>query len=173
MSKTTTTANVINLDLGAKEFTLNGNPDAKIYLNPNDMGIVARIQEVVPKINELEMTYVSSYFDEDDDVDSTEIPEDKKVERVLSKLSETIKSIDTDMRECINYIFDYDVCSVAKPVGTMLDIYDGEYAFAIIINTLLELYSDTITKETDKLVTKMKKRAEKYTAQDHKRKSKK
>lgn len=162
MSKTTT--NNIALDLGAKEFTINNNPDMKVYLNPNDMGIVTRIQETVPRINELELNYMGIY-----DEDNKEIDADNPDE-VIDVLAEKIKTIDADLRECINYIFDYDVCSVIKSSGTLLDIYNGEYAFSIIITTLLELYSDTITKETNKLVSKMKKRVEKYTAQDHKRK---
>ncbi len=162
MSKTTT--NNIVLDLGAKEFTINNNPDMKVYLNPNDMGIVTRIQETVPRMNELEFEYMSVY-----DEDNKEINQDDPDE-LVKVFAEKIKTIDAEMRECINYIFDYDVCSVVKSSGTVLDLYNGEYAFGIIINTLLELYSDTITKETNKLVAKMKKRVEKYTAQDHKRK---
>lgn len=162
MSKTTT--NNIALDLGAKEFTINNNPDMKVYLNPNDMGIVARIQETVPRMNELESSYMDIY-----DEDNKEIDADNPDE-VIDVLAKKIKTIDAELRECINYIFDYDVCSVIKSSGTLLDIYNGEYAFSIIVTTLLELYSDTITKETNKLVAKMKKRVEKYTAQDHKRK---
>lgn len=162
MSKTTT--NNIVLDLGAKEFTINNNPDMKVYLNPNDMGIVTRIQETIPRVNELEFEYMSVY-----DGDNEEINQDDPDE-LVKVFAEKIKTIDAEMRECINYIFDYDVCSVVKSSGTVLDLYNGEYAFGIIISTLLDLYSDTITKETNKLVAKMKKRVEKYTAQDHKRK---
>ena len=162
MSKTTT--NNITFDLGAKEFTINNNPDMKVYLNPNDMGIVTRIQETVPRMNELEFNYMSIYDEDNKEIDADNPDEAIKV------LAEKIKTIDAELRDCVNYIFDYDVCSVIKSSGTLLDIYNGEYAFSVIVTTLLELYSDTITKETNKLVAKMKKRVEKYTAQDHKRK---
>lgn len=172
MSKTTTKANVINLDLGAKEFLINNNPDKKVYLNPNDMSIVSRIQDAIPQLNDLETRYVKLYTDAETKAD-TETDEEAQMEQTIITFAKSIKDIDAEMRELVNYIFDYDVCSVIKPTGTLLDLFDGEYAFAIIINTLLELYSDTITEETNKLVGKMKKRAEKYTAQDHKRKGKK
>lgn len=160
MSKTTT--NNIALGLGASEFTIDGDKDKKIYLYTNDMGIIGRIQETVPKINELESKYVKLYLDTSDNT--------KTEDEQIREFSDGIKSIDADLRDCINYIFDYDVCSVILPSGTMVNLKDGEYIFSIIVSSLLELYSDTIVEETEKLVAKMKKRADKYVNRDHKKK---
>lgn len=158
MSKTTT--NNITLDLGAKEFTINDDPNRVIWLNPSDMSIIIRVQEAIPRFDNF-ITEYSNLFTSQDDLSEDD---------TLLKFKDAIKSIDADLREILNYVFDYDVCSVLKPTGTMMDLVNGEFVFIIIMSTLLDLYSDAITEETSKLINNMKKRTAKYTNRDHKRK---
>lgn len=155
MSKTTTKN--INLDISEKSrYTINGNADKFIELNPADMGLIARLGDCVPKLNELAVQYEELLMHDDSGDINAE----------MQKFSETFKKIDAEMRSIINYLFDYDVCSVCANGGSMLDLQNGEYRFSVIISTLLTLYEDVITEETTKLANKMKKHLDKYTPKD-------
>ena len=163
MSKTAT--NNIELNISTKkEYTINGNADLVIKLNPNDMGIIARLDEIVPMINGLEDKYRNLFVSTPDG----EEPDEK----ALSTFVKGFKEVDAEIREAINFLFDYDVCTVCAGDGSMFDPQDGEYRYSVIITALLNLYEETITEETNKIVAKMQKKVEKYTAQDHKRKRK-
>ena len=158
MSKTTTTNN-IELNISSKkEYTINGDKEKVIKLNPNDMGIVARTSDAIAMINELEEKYRKLFTSEE--------PTDDE----LATFTAQFKEIDAGLREAVNFLFDYDVCSVCAGDGSMLDPQDGEYRYAVIINTLMTLYQDTISRETDKLIATMKKKVDKYVNNDHKRK---
>lgn len=160
MSKGTEIFGDITLQISEKKrYTINGNKDKYIELNPNDMGIVARAEDAIPKLNDLDNKY-QSLFTNAEDEDS------------ISKFSEAFKGIDADIRQIINEVFDYDICSVCADGGSMLDLQDGEYRFVVIMTTLLPLYETTISQEVDKLVKKMHKHTDKYTTKDHQRKSK-
>lgn len=156
--------NNIDLNISTKvRYTINGNEDMFIELNPGDMGITARLGEAIPKLNTLSARYESLVPSEDEDVSTDES---------LTKFGEQFSAIDSEMRQIVNELFDYDVCSVCANGGSMLDLQDGEYRFSVIVNTLLTLYEETISEEIDKLTKKMKKRTDKYTTKDHQRRSK-
>ncbi len=161
MSKTT--INNIDLNIGLKtEYTINGNKDLVIKLNTSDMGIIARLDETIPKLNELESQYAELFEDNNDNA-----------EEALGVFTTKFKELDKEARDIVNYLFDYDICSVCASGGTMFDLQDGEYRFAVILETLLNLYTDTIQSELNKRLAKMKKRTEKYVNKDHKRKGSK
>lgn len=161
MSKTT--INNIDLNIGLKtEYTINGNKDLVIKLNTSDMGIISRLDETIPKLNELESQYAGLFEDNNDNADEA-----------LGVFTAKFKELDKEARDIVNYLFDYDICSVCASGGTMFDLQDGEYRFVVILETLLNLYSDTIQSELDKRLAKMKKRTEKYVNRDHKRKGSK
>lgn len=165
MSKTTT--NNIQLNISEKQvYTINGNKDNFIKLNPNDMGIITRYNASIPNFKNIEAKYVQLMQDmaesanEDDEFD-------------FEKFSGVFNETDKEMREAINFLFDYDVCSICAKDGSVFDLTDGEYAYIVIIETLLTLYGDTIADEMQKLTDKMKKHTSKYTTNDHKRSAKK
>ena len=158
----TTTNNVVLNISTKKDYTINGDKTKIIKLNPNDMHILSRLEEVIPKLNSMEEKY-SNLFTTD-----TEQTEDK-----FQEFTSRFKELDTEMREIVNYLFDYDICGVCADGGSMFDLQDGEYRYVVIVNTLLTLYEDTITAETNKMLNKMKKKVEKYTNRDHKRKGSK
>lgn len=161
MSKTA--INNIDLNIGLKtKYTINGNEDLFIMLNPNDMGILARLDEVLPRLNSFDETYRDLFNTDAEDAEAG-----------ISKFTSGLKELDAEVRDIINYLFDYDICAVCASSGTMFDLQDGEYRFFVIIDTLLTLYTDTIHSELDKRVAKMKKRTEKYVNRDHKRKGSK
>jgi hypothetical protein len=164
MSKTTT--NNIELNISSKrEYTINGDKSKILKLNPNDMGIIARTSDAIAMINELETDY-TKLFNEPEEKTSDDMPSDV----ALTQFSTKFKQLDAGIREAVNFLFDYDVCSVCADEGSMFDLQDGEYRYAVIIDTLMPLYADTITEETNKMITKMQKKVEKYVNRDHKRK---
>lgn len=158
----------ISLNVSKKErFTINGDENDFIELNTGDMGITARLALVVPRLNALSDKY-EKLVSPDDVGDES----DEDTAQRLSDFGENFNAIDKEIREIINELFDYDVCSVCAKGGSMLDLQDGEYRFSVIINTLLTLYESTISEEVDKLVNKMKKHTDKYTTKDHQRRKK-
>lgn len=172
MSKTTT--NNIELNISSKrEYTINGDKSKILKLNPNDMGIIARTSDAIAMINELETDY-TKLFSEPEKKTSDDIEEktsdDMPSDEALTQFSTKFKQLDAGIREAVNFLFDYDVCSVCADEGSMFDLQDGEYRYAVIIDTLMPLYADTITEETNKMITKMQKKVEKYVNRDHKRK---
>lgn len=163
MSKAT--MNNIDLNISVKqEYTINGNKDMIIKLNPGDMHIITRLNEIIPQLNELEREYQSLF---------STAPDEEDVDGTLATFSTNFKELDSKTRELVDYLFDYNVCDVCANGGSMFDLQDGEYRFSVIINTLMTLYEETITEETKKMLNKMKKRVEKYTNRDHKRKGSK
>ena len=159
MAKTTT--NNINLNISDKvRYTINDNPDKYIELNPGDFGIVARLGDTIPILNGLVTKYENLAMDDSED----------DIDKALTTFSTQFKEIDSEIRKAINILFDYDVSAVRAGGGSMLDLQDGEYRFSVIISTLIEMYADTISKEMDKMLNKMKKHTDKYTTQDHQKK---
>ena len=159
MAKTTT--NNINLNISDKvRYTINGNTDKYIELNPGDFGIVARLGDAIPILNGLVEKYEKLAVDDSE----------KDMDKAMSTFSIQFKEIDSEIRKAINILFDYDVSAVCASGGSMLDLQDGEYRFSVIITTLLQMYEDTISEEMDKMINKMKKHTDKYTAQDHQKK---
>ena len=160
MAKTTT--NNINLNISDKtRYTINNNPDKYIELNPGDMGITARLSAVIPKLNKLIEEYDKLALNADSE---TATDDD------MLSFNEAYNNIDLQLREAVNYLFDYDICSVCASGGSMMDLYDGEFRFSVIINTLIQMYEDTISEEMEKMSKKINKHTAKYTTQDHQKK---
>lgn len=149
----------IDLALRTKErFTINGNEDKFIELNTGDVGISTRFADAIPKINEwVEKVENLAFTDENDEISDT--------------FSAGFKEADLAIRELVNNIFDYDVCSVCVSDGSMFDLTDGNFAFEIIIETLFGLYEKTINDEAKRLQKRIKSHTDKYLPQDRKRKS--
>ena len=156
-----TTTNNIQLNISDKQrYTINGNKDKFIELNPGDVGIIARLGNFIADTEILIKEYEGLFTEDSDNVD-------------VKEFSKQFTDIDNKLRDLINKLFDYDVCSVCAGGGSMLDLQDGEYRYVTIVETLLTMYENTISSETDKLTKKMRKHTDKYTGpQDHKRKGK-
>ncbi len=152
------TTNNIQMNISDKtRYTINGNKEKYIELNTGDVGIIARMGEVIPTINGLVDKYENLIGNTDDEQD-------------FMAFSKAFSDIDKELRDVTNLLFDYDVCSVCASGGSMLDMCNGEYRFTEIITTLISMYQDTISAEAKKLISKMKKHTDKYTTQDHQKK---
>lgn len=162
-----TTINNIQLAISDKvRYTINGNADKYIELNPNDVGIVSRLAELTPKFNSVQKRYQSL-----DNFSGK--GEGEYTDEELLDFGKNFKELDTEIRESINYLFDYDVSSVCAGGGSMFDMYEGEFRFVVIIDTLLEMYTDTIAKEAKKRADRIQRHTNKYIPQDHQSKKQK
>ena len=147
-----------NISLSHKtKFTIDGDYNRVLELDTTDMNILVRLEEAYPKMEAkareaAEQMAKLSEHDGEDTADS------------LKELTTTLKSIDANMREEIDYIFDSDVSAVCVPKGNMYDPYNGEFRFEHIIEVLTTLYADNLSVEFKKMQDKVKKHTTKYTS---------
>lgn len=130
----------------------NGDDIRDLYLNLSDMNIIVRFKEKYAELQELESKAFSTMGSTkgDEGIDS------------LLNLGDTLKEVDTEMRECIDYIFDSNVSEVCAPFGSMYDIVDGEMRCEHIVSAITGLYETNIHEETKKLEKRIKKHTDKY-----------
>ena len=160
-----TTMKNIDLAIRSKEkFTINGNENDVIELNTADVGITARYAKVIPRINGIPTFQVRN----EEDVDNLDL--DLDTDPTGEKFSSEWDRINNEIKDVINFVYDYDVCSVCAKSGSMFDLMGGQFRFEVIMETLFNLYDTTITDETKKLSKRIQKHTDKYMPQDHKRK---
>lgn len=143
---------IIDIKIGGiqkQKYRING--DKILELNIQDMNMPSRLQEVMPKLDalEAELAEAKKQQSDEDGVD-------------LSEVAKVLTSIDTKMREYVDYIFDSNVSEVCVPSGNMFDLHNGMFTYEYIIEALGDLYEKTISKEYKARLLKMKKHTEKY-----------
>lgn len=151
--------NYIDIDLSVtqkKKFRIDGDDDRILELDTSDLSILTRFRDAQPKLNELVSEIVDIKIKEYEDTP------DGNVE-AINEMGTILESIDKKMRELMDYIFDADVSRTCAPSGTMYDMFNGQYRYEHIMNTLFKLYEDNINKEYKKLATRVRKHTDKYT----------
>ena len=149
---------LIDLDLNPirrRKIRINGDNNRILELDTTDMGIVTRLNEIYPKLAELEKEYGSLdiVFDENGDV----------TEESFAAVGQAIRDIDMRMREYIDSIFNSNVSKVCAPTGNMFDPINGSFRFEYIIDALANLYEDEIAKNIQKRKENVEKHTAKYT----------
>lgn len=124
-----------------------------LYLNTSDMNIITRLEELYPKLQKLS---------QDASIKQLDI-KDATNEKYVSKISQALKRIDTQMRDIIDEIFDSNVSEICAPDGSMFDPFNGDFRFEHIISKISALYDANVNDEFKKMSDKMKKRTSKYT----------
>lgn len=150
--------NVINLDMresSRRKIWINGDSTKVIELNLSDMGILTRLNDAYPKLDDL-VAEVKKFA-------SAEITDEDNAEQ-LGQLSEKFKEINQKMKDLVNYIFDYNVCDVCCDGGSMYDLVNGQYRFEYIIDKLSALYETTINEEYKRIQARMATHTSKYTS---------
>ena len=142
--------NVLNLDLSETARTkiwVNGDNTKVLELNLTDMGVMSRLQDSYPKLDELtaEVRNLASADVSDEEIVAT------------------FKKIDKQMREIVDNIFDYPVCDVCCDGGSMYDPVGGQLRFEYIIDRISKLYETSLNDEFKKMQAKMKTHTAKYT----------
>lgn len=161
-------SNVIDIEIKSlkkKRFRINGDDNSVLEINTSDMGIVTRLSELYPKLQEL-ADKASMLGIDDEETDDEDV-----LRMRVDKLGAQLKEIDTEMRDYIDKLFDANVSEVCAPYGTMFDVVDGQLRYDDVIDTISELLMDNISKEVSDFKKKMEKVAKKYVPQDRKKKS--
>ena len=153
--KTNTPAFDVDLsETSKKTFMLKfGENDIRpLRLNPSDLMFVKRLNELYPKLQK----------DAEEAMGELDIDENKTSDEILSKTSEVLTRIDSEMREAIDKLFDTNVSEVCAPDGSMYDPINGKFRFEIIVEALSGLYESNLKLETAKTMDKLKKHTDKY-----------
>lgn len=144
--------NLLNVNIkGAnrQRITINGDENRIIELNLTDMNFIPRLNSTYPKLEELQAKYTDAEISEG-------------VEG-FNKLADILLDLDTSAKEYINYIFDYDVCTPIIDNSSLFAPIDGKLTFEYILDTLINLYTDSIQAEYKKMEKNVKKNTVKYT----------
>lgn len=140
----------LNFDDGFKRYTINGDSNKVIVINPSDFGIVERINDAYKMIDE------SSKLTED-----VELKADGSPVLELEKAAEVVKGFRETINKAINYIFDSDVASIAFGNQSPLSLVGGIPLYQRFMNSVIPV----IKKEIESEMNASQKRISKYTSQ--------
>ena len=151
---------IIDIDLSVtqkKKFRFDKDNSRIVELNVSDMNILSRMSETYPKLNALQeraskmMDGIS--FDEEDDEILTQN---------MQTVADRLKSVDKEMRDLIDFMFDTDVSSKAAPDGSMYDPFNGSPRYEYIITILMKQYETNLQAEYSKMNKQLSKHTAKY-----------
>lgn len=162
MAETSTLQRVDLSVLRKQRFLIDLGDDVEriLELNTTDMGVVNRLSDGYNNLMELD-SLVKQLSE-----DTTTISEDDSDDEAQTKLkafSDKLKEIDSKMRNIIDTIFDTNVCEVCCPSGSMYDPIAGKLRYEHVIDTLMELYSTSLSEEMAKTKKRVKTHTAKYT----------
>jgi hypothetical protein len=153
---------IIDLDLFVtqkKKFRFNKDDSRIIELNVSDINILARMAETYPKLSALQKQAANLMdgiaFDEQDD--------DEQLTSNMTIIAERLKTVDKEMRDLIDFMFNADVSSKAAPDGSMYDPFNGSPRFEYIITMLMSQYESNLQTEYAKMDKQLDKHTAKYT----------
>lgn len=150
--------NVIDIDLSAlrkKRIRINGDDTKIIEINVSDMGVITRLQEAYDRLISLANKYNLQEEESKTEGDTNNISDEEIVE--------TLRRLDTEMRELIDFIFQANVSEICADDGTMADPINGQFRFEYIIEKFLAVYDKNFTEEFKKMSKTVKKHTSKYT----------
>lgn len=164
---------LVNLDLSATKGTtvqVNGDPNSKFTLNLSDFGIYNRLTDGLNQLYDLfasmkdEMAEIAQNTDtEIEQGEGDLLPEDDdKAEENALKLLEVMKTMDSKMRNIVDYIFSAPVSDVCVPDGYMFDLFEGQLRFEYVINAITKLYENNINAEYYKLKSRINNKLPQY-----------
>ena len=106
-------------DRGYKEYQIGDDENAVIRINAADVGILARLNEAVKNIEQIQKKYENAEKAESTDA------------------IQLITECDKDIREQINYIFGSDVCTFAFGEINCLSLVGGKPIFENFLEVLI------------------------------------
>lgn len=126
-------------DRGYKEYQIGDDENAVIRINTADVGILARLNEAVKNIEQIQKKYENAEKAENTDA------------------IQLITECDKDIREQINYIFGSDVCTVAFGEINSLSLVGGKPIFENFLEVLIPVMQadfESAQKISDEKVSK-------------------
>jgi hypothetical protein len=159
--------NIIDLDIDGSEkqkFRIAKDDNRIIELDLSDTNILVRLNAAIPIINNLSKKWddlsvaakdASNAFEDD-----TELSENAM--NHINKFSNAFEGLEKDLREQINYIFDYDVCTPIAQNRSLFDVHNGIFRYEQIVDKLTDLYEKSIKDESENIRKRMTKHTNKY-----------
>ena len=144
-------SNALNLDLSEIARTpvwVDGDCTKVLRLNLTDMGVMGRLQDSYPKLDELtaEVQKLAASADASD-----------------KDIVDTFRKIDKQMRDIVDYIFDFPVSDIVCDGGSMYDPIDGQLRFEYVIDRISKLYESSLNEEFKRMQAKVNTHTAKYT----------
>ena len=128
---------------GLKRLSINSDENRIITINPTDIAVISRYNEVLPKLDELTEKYRN-----------TENPTPEKTAEIISEL-------DRKARDFIDYIIGSPVSDTVFGTANCLSCAGGQTIFENFLTAYMEYMTPAIKSEYEK----SKNRVEKYTNQ--------
>lgn len=138
-----------------KRFRFDGDNNRILELDTSDFSIINRLNTLYPKLTKLAQKAADGLGDVDDT--------DESVDEIIARTSDKLTEVDTEMRKLMNELFDAPVSEVCAPSGTMYDLFNGQFRYEHIIETLVNLYETNITAEVEEVRKRVQKHTAKYT----------
>ena len=96
-----------------------------LELNTSDMNVITRLEQLYPRLQKLSQ-----------EASTKQLLTEAGDEKSLTKLSQALSTIDSQMRQIVDDIFDSNVSEVCAPDGSMFDPFNGEFRYEHIIEVL-------------------------------------
>lgn len=144
--------------LKKKRFRIDEDNNKILELNTSDLSIVNRLDETYPKLKKLEEKATELINTPDVNENSS----DEDIEIGMSSLAKLLKEIDSEMRDCLDYIFDSNVSELCASSGSMYDPINGKLRYEHLVDILLALYEDNLKREASAIKARVKKHTSKY-----------
>lgn len=125
---------------GLKRLAINGDENRIITINPTDIAVIKRYNEVIPQLDRLSEKY-------------KDVPQEKTVE--------IISELDKKAREIIDYIIGFPVAETVFGTANCLSYAGGQTIFENFLTAYMEYMKPEIKAEYER----SKKRIKKYTNQ--------
>lgn len=155
-------SDIVDLDLSVtqkKKFRFDKDNSRIVELNVSDMNILARMSETYPKLNALQEKASKMM----DGVTFEDTDDDEKLTKDMQTVAERLRSVDNEMRDLIDFMFDADVSSKAAPDGSMYDPFQGSPRYEYIITLLMKQYETNLQAEYAEMEKQLNKHTAKYT----------
>lgn len=152
---------VIDIDLSAiqkKRFRINGDNSKILELNVSDLSIVNRLNDTYVKLDKLTKNAQSIAAEP---IDTSASEEDQL--KAVAEFGVQLKSIDTEMRDLLDNLFNAPVSEVCAPDGSMYDVFGGQFRYEHILDVLSKLYSNNFNEEFKRAKQRIAQKTQKYT----------
>lgn len=147
----------INFNIDTREsFTIDGDENRVIKLDIHDTNVVTRLTDALAMMRETQSSWTHLN-------DLTKSGENMSEEEI-NQFSQEYKDIENKMREHIDYAFDCPgMCDTILGTTSIFSSVNGVLKYEQIIDSIVNVYEDSIKKETEKLnKRKVTKKTEKY-----------
>ena len=120
----------------------------QLNIDLGDFNILTRLKQMYGKFEEI-ATKASERFAEDLD----------NMDNIIDGLDD----LDTEMKACIDFVFDTNVSEICVGNGSIVSMYNGKFFFETIMEGLANLCGENVAFEYKKMEQRIKKRTQQYT----------